>query len=88
MSLVFELRDVTNRSGLAPLDHVTLGAELIVNSKLALRCGWALGYPSIGIGFRQFGSEMSLAWYSNEFGTVSSRQRDMVYAFHYQVRSF
>ncbi len=88
-NLVFEMRDLTARSGFSPWRRGALGVELNFGGMVAIRAGLnGLYYPSLGLGFTQKQSEFSFVWYSKEIGTANNPGRDIRLGLQFRLRVF
>lgn len=85
---ITQFRDLTNKSQLSWVDHLSVGLELSFSNYIYLRGGVGNRYPSVGVGFKQRNSEISMSWFSEELGTSDQRERDVKYMLQYQIRSF
>lgn len=86
--LVFQGRDLTNRSGMPILGRLSTGFEWEFRGIVALRLGFRSGYPSAGLGLGRVKARFSLSWYSEEIGSGYHSERETRYILHYQIRAF
>lgn len=87
-NIVFEDRDITNRSGADFIAHLSIGAELNFKNRLFLRGGYGSGYPSAGLGLKRTATEASITWYTEELGARYMSQGDTRLLFQYQIKVF
>jgi hypothetical protein len=87
-NFVAELKDLTDRTGVAALGRLCGGLEISLRDFIILRGGWGEGYPSAGVGFKLRRGEFDLTWYSEEIGTYYQSQRDVRYIFQFKMRAF
>ena len=88
LNIVFEERDVMNKTGLSLLERATVGLELNIRSIFFLRGGYGSSYPAAGFGVRTARAEFGFSWFSEELGTPTLRVRDVRYVLQYQIRAF
>jgi hypothetical protein len=88
INLVIVDRDVFNRTGVALMGHLSIGAELSFRDSFYLRAGWNGGYPTAGLGVKRSRAEINLTWYTEEIGTQYMGQGDSRFMFQYQLRAF
>lgn len=87
-NFVAELRDMTDRTGIALMGRLCGGMELSLRDTVSLRLGYGEGYPAAGVGFKVGKAEFNLSWFSEEIGTTYQGQRDIRFMLQYQLRAF
>lgn len=88
MNLVLQMNDLLNSSNSSLLSRISFGMEFDIHRKFFLRTGYGNGYPSAGFGIHSQRGEISLAWYSEEYGTSWMDLREVRYLFHWQLNVF
>ncbi len=78
-----DIQDLSNCPGL--MAHLGAGVELAFLDSFFMRLGIRTGYPSAGLGIKKPGTEISLAWYTEEVGTHYLDQGDSKFIFQYQT---
>ena len=87
-NIVFEERDVMNKTKLSLLARATGGLEFNIKNIFFLRGGYGSLYPAAGFGVRTARAEFAFSWFSEELGTPTLRVRDVRYVLQYQIRAF
>lgn len=87
-NVVFQLSDVTNRTGFSILQRSAIGFEFTVRNAFFLRAGYGHLYPSAGVGFKSKEADFSLTWLSEEVGTPDATVQDTRYMFQYKIKTF
>jgi hypothetical protein len=88
VNLVFEEKDITNKSKISIMDRLAFGTEWVVRRTFFLRGGFGNGYPSAGFGIKTPGGELSFSWSSVELSDTYHGDRDIEYTLQYQMRVF
>ncbi len=78
-------RDLGNQSNCAQwMCHVGAGTEVAFQESFFLRLGMRAGYPSVGLGMKKPGADLSMAWYTEEVGGYYHNQGETKFVLQYQ----